>query len=574
MNFSKIFSVTAAILCTVPAWSQDLHKDITVEQAITPTRRDAARMSVLPSITLSAVPRATLSYSSRVVPTNVPDAITTLAPVAWDENGGNMPMRGYFVAGIGGPLAAGDVSAGYRILDTERTRLSLWGQYDGAVYRRQGPTWHDHTATVEADLHQKAGSVSAIDAHAAYTYGFHDMPGLSASRFSQSASRIDAAAAFSSRTQGLTYTAGLRGGYFSYGSQHTNAGELPDYLPVAKQAQAGIDLNGRLEYSPVSYWGVDINADVVRTGAHLTTDALWSLLNNNNMTVAPSVTSALVRLTPYYEYSADNVSLRLGAEIDFAKNNGKAIHASPEVALSWHGMQILGLELKAHGGSQLNTLASLYDLTPYTNGCFAYKASHIPQAYDARIALGPVFGASLELFGGWAKANDWLMPVMGQVGPTAGMWEALDVKGYHYGVRLSYDNGRTFGLSASYEGAPSGHKNAYYEWRDRARHVVKADLKVRPTTALTLTASYNLRAGRCEYTYSDIALDLLGMRYHPVERISLGTVSDLTVGAAYACTNRLTVFARGENLLSRRNMYIGGRPMQGAHGLAGVSIKF
>ncbi|MDE6369890.1 MAG: hypothetical protein K2K92_00190 [Duncaniella sp.] len=574
MNLSKILILAAAMTCAVTSWSQDLHKDITVEQAITPTRRDAARMSVLPGISLPAVPRATLSYSSRVVPTNVPDAITTLAPVAWDENGGNVPMRGYFVAGIGGPLAAGDVSAGYRILDTDRTRLSLWGQYDGEVYRRRGPTWHDHSATVQADLHQKAGTVSDIDAHVAYTYGFHDMPGMSSRRFSQSASRIDGDVAFSSSTQGLSYTAGVRGGYFSYGSQHTTAGDVPDYLPAAKQAQAGLDLTGRLEYSPVSYWGLDINADVVRTGTHLTTDALWSSLDNNAVTVDPSVTSALVRLTPYYEYSADNVSLRLGAEIDFAKNNGKAIHAAPEVTLSWHGMQIVGVEVKAHGGSRLNTLASLYDITPYTNGCIAYKASHVPQAYDARIALGPAFGASLELFGGWAKANDWLMPVMGHVGPASGMWEALDVKGYHYGVRLAYDNGKTFGLSASYEGAPSGQKNAYYEWRDRARHVVKADLKVRPTSTLTLTASYELRAGRCEYTYSDISLDLLGMTYHPAERISLGTVSDLTVGAAYACSRRLTVFARGENLLSRQNMYIGGRPMPGAHGLAGISIKF
>ncbi|MDE5694112.1 MAG: hypothetical protein K2I09_09385, partial [Duncaniella sp.] len=121
---------------------QELHKDITVEQEITPSRREASRIAVLPTVTLSPVRASSLAYSNKVVTTRVPNSFARLDPVAWGDKIYTSPYRGYFDFGIGGPLFMGDISAGYRIVDREKTRLNLWGQYNGDVYKRTGTTWH------------------------------------------------------------------------------------------------------------------------------------------------------------------------------------------------------------------------------------------------------------------------------------------------------------------------------------------------------------------------------------------------------------------------------------------------
>ena len=58
------------------------------------------------------------------------------------------------------------------------------------------------------------------------------------------------------------------------------------------------------------------------------------------------------------------------------------------------------------------------------------------------------------------------------------------------------------------------------------------------------------------------------------ERVSMGVVGNLSVGAGYSFTDRLTLFARGENLLGRKCVYIGGRPMQSANVMIGAALKF
>ena len=84
------------------------------------------------------------------------------------------------------------------------------------------------------------------------------------------------------------------------------------------------------------------------------------------------------------------------------------------------------------------------------NGSLAYRPSHMPYAFDAKVAFGPFFGGTIELFGGYAKADDQLMPVAGGIYPAGGVWESVDIKGYGYVARIGYDKGRTFAVSASY----------------------------------------------------------------------------------------------------------------------------
>lgn len=580
MKRITILSSLFALVFTGSAWAQDLHKDITVEQEITPSRREASRIAVLPTVSLSPVKAASLSYSNKVVTTGVPNTFSVLDPVAWGDKIYTSPYRGYFDFGIGGPLFVGDVSSGYRILDNDKTRLSLWGQYNGDAYKRSRTTWHDHTASLGLDLHQAVGRKAFLDAGLDYTYGFHDMAAFEGGRFSQSTSSVNASVSLSAHHSGLDYVAALRYGHFGYYNPHLPVLQSPadgglldpynGYEPV-RQNQLGLSFGGRVAAGATSCVGVDLSADFLATGKHYVASIPFY---EEDVELSRSRTTGLVTLTPYFENRSASTTLRIGADVDFAVNSGKTIRVAPDVTFAWHGMQILGLELRAYGGSTLNTLASLYDLSPYMNGSLAYRPSHMPYAFDAKVAFGPFFGGTVELFGGYAKADDQLMPVVGGIYPAGGVWESVDVKGYRYGARIGYDNGRTFSISASYEGSPSKWNRAWYENRDRARHIVSAQLKLRPVDKLNVTLGYEFRGGRSCYMYDDETVDMAGFDVYPMERVSLGAVSNLSLGIGVAPTDRLTVFVRGENLMGRKSLYIGGRPMQGINGMIGAALKF
>lgn len=579
MKKIAILSSLLTLVFSGSAWAQELHKDITVEQEITPSRREASRIAVLPSVSLSPLKAASLSYSNKVVTARVPNTFSVLDPVAWGDRIYTSPYRGYFDLGIGTPLFVGDISAGYRILDNDKSRLSLWGQYNGDVYKRTGTTWHDHTASLGLDLHHAVGKAAFLDAGVDYTYGFHDMAAFEGGRFSQSTSRVNLSVDYSDRHSSFEYEAGLHYGHFGYYNPHFPVLKSPSeglldpyngYEPV-RQNQLGVSFDGRVPTAESSHFGVSLAADFLATGRHYKAAIPYY---EEDAVLSRSRTTGIVAVTPYFETRTGSATLRLGADVEFAVNSGKTIRVAPDVTFAWHAMQTLGIELKAHGGSTLNTLASLYDVSPYMNGSLAYRPAHMPYAFDAKVAFGPFFGGTVELFGGYAKADDWLMPVVGAIYPAGGVWQSLDLRGYRYGVRIGYDNGHTFALNASYEGAPSKSNRAWYENRDRARHIVSAEMRLRPIEKLNLTLGYEFRAGRSCYMYDDETVDMAGFEVYPCSRVSLGAVSNLKLGIGVEASDRCTVFLRGENLLARKSCYIGGRPMQGINGMIGAALKF
>lgn len=580
MKESVIIASVFALFFPGCPWAQELHKDIDVEQAITPAKREAARIPILPTVKLSPVKASTLSYSSKVVTTRVPNTFSTLDPVAWGDKIYVSPYRGYLDLGIGGPLFNGGLSAGYRLMDNGKTRLNLWGQYDGDVYKRSDVTWHDHTASVGLGLHQSVARETSIDGSIDYTYGFHDTA-ADLGRFSQSTSRVNIALSLSGQHSGLDYSAGLRYKHFGFYNPHlpqssasVSSEIITDpyngYKPV-RQNLLGVSLGGCIETGASSHIGIDVDADFLSTGEHYEASIPYF---DDSMALMRSRTTGLVSATPYFETRSSSATLRIGAEVDFSVNSGKVFHVSPDVTLAWHGAQIFGVELKAHGGSTLNTLASLYDESPYMNGSVSYRQSHVPYALDAKMSFGPFFGGTIELFGGYAKADDWLLPVLNGVYPAGAVWESVDVKGYHYGIRIGYDNGKNVAVSASYEGAPSKWNRAYYLWRDRARHVIAAEIKVKPIERLLVYMGYEFRAGRSCYGYIDDPDEMAGQPVWPRERVSLGVVGNLTLGVGYTVNDCLTFFARGENILGRKSLYIGERPMQSANAMVGAALKF
>lgn len=587
MNIRTAF-LTLGLASGILASAQGLHKEINVEQEIVPVKRDASRINILPTLRLPAVSRPQLTFSDRVVTARVPNAIPTLAPMAYGNRLYESPYRGYVVLGLGAPLFDATFSAGYRAIDSEKTRLSIWSQYDGDVYRDKvtdivgGPKteytdyWRDHSASLGADLHQSVSANSAIDAGIDYTYAHHTSP-IGFLTYSQNISRANASVLLSSAGEGLNYSAGIRYGHFGFYHFDFPLGygyKLEGYPDKGtRQNLFGAEGSVSLPLGEYSRAGIDINADFLRSGEHLA--PLYPYSNYDKISPERAGTSGLISVTPRFDFGSQTVSGRLGLQADVTTGGGKTFHIAPEVSLAWTPSQLFGLEVKAHGGSQLNSLAELYDVSPYLNSFMAYGQSHIPYAIDGRISVGPFFGAYLEVFGGYAKANDWLMPVGFNIYPGEGIYDSVDLSAWHAGAAIGYDYRKLFSARLSYETAPNDYDKSYYEWRDRARHVVNAELKLRPLKPLLVTIGWEFRAGRRAYRFFETSVGegTIGSVYTPVAE-SLGCISDLSLTAGYEATDALTIFISGQNLLNRRADLIGFRPQQGTTAMIGASLKF
>lgn len=576
------FIFTLAILASSAMMGQGLHKEITVEQEIVPLKRDASRITVLPTVSLPAITPARLSFSDRVVTTQVPNTITTLEPVAYGDNLYSSPYRGYVALGLGAPLFNADFSAGYRILDTDKTRLSVWGQFNSDLYTQKvnvvgedSPLklYHrDLTATLGADLHQAIGKTSFLDASVDYTYGHNNIP-YGADTYSRSLNKVNATAAFNSRHEGLMYSAQLKYQHFGYCNlqpENHLYTDVADYtLSPAKQNLVGVRLQGLLPVGEPSYFGLDLNADFLHTSAHAMTT-----FPHSDYIPAGSSTTGLVTLTPHYLFRNQTFTAKIGVDVDITVNDGKVFHISPDVLLAWTPSQVFGVEVRADGGSRLNTLASLYDVTPYSNASVAYPQSHIPYNIDGKITIGPFYGAYIDLFGGYAKANDWLMPVATYgFFPGGQVFEPADISGWHAGAAIGYDYRKILSARVSYETASNDQDRCYYQWRDRARHVVNAELKVRPITPLLITLNWEFRAGRRMFGYTEYPVQG-NITTFETYATRLGTVSTLNLSAGYSVTEALTVFINGENLLNRRYTHLGDRYSQGITAMIGAALKF
>ncbi len=564
-----------------------LHKDIEVEQKSTPTRHDATRISLLPTVTLPAISDTPLPYSDRVVQAPVPNVISTLAPAAWTDPDADPDSRGYVVAGLFPVYFNADVSAGYRFVDNDRTRLSAWGQYDGSAYRRgryistRRAMWHDHQLSLGADLRQAVGTRGTLDAGLSYTWGRADMwQQPSIARMSRTVNIGALDLAYASRANALDYNASLRVERLGFSHLRWDeylipagltAPEIPDPLHQTLFRLGG---EASIASGQNSDFSLRLGLDLLNSATHNTVHPPYTFYS---MTPRGGDTDGLLRLNPRWVGRTGSVTVTLGAEVGMAFTSGTDFIFSPDVSLAWTPTQIFGIELKAGGGSTLNPLSELYGgVTRWLNPTVAYGHSNVPYDLEGKLTFGPFLNTTLEVTAGYARADDWLMPVDWSFMPPGGaLFRSLDVKGHRFGIALGYDNGHTLSAKVSWTTAPSGEDKAFYQWRDRARNVVEASVRVRPLRHVTVNAGFELRSGRAMYAYAPVPdVPLPGVLVYPSTRVGLGTEANLSLGASLRCTRTLTLFVTGQNLLSSKWMEIGPRPVQGINALVGASYRF
>lgn len=555
-----IITLTLIAASASQLMAQGLHQEVEVEREITPVERQASRINLLPTVTLPAINNESLPLSNLMVTSAVNPSFSPLEPVASPTGLYSDDHRGYLHVGLF-PLWNAELDAGYKFVDNDRTLLRARLVYDGDVYRKNIPStddrryWRDNAVSISAGLHQAVGKESFIDANLGYGYSRYnmwnhateagtDLYGL----YNQWVNNFDADVAFRSRHEGLSYSAKAGFDRFSYG--------LSDADGVG-QNLFSLDLQGALQAGENSVAALGVKADL-----------LHSAINGT------STNNGLLSLNPRYRFTSTGKTFtaRVGLTVDIAFNDGKAFRIAPDVMAAWNPSSFFGIELKATGGSVVNTLSSLYDVTPYCLPTFYYGSSRIPLDLKSRIVIGPWHGAYIELNGGYARANDWLMPIDGFTPAGNGtFFTATDLKAWHAEARIGWDS-RVVSVSASYATSPSSIDKAYYINRDRASHILDTRLAIRPVEKFEIEAGYSLRA--CRAIYGIEMYETGGIPVYSTFRRNLGNASDLRLSMRYDFTPSLTAFVKGENLLNRNYLWLGDRPAQGITGLVGINLKF
>lgn len=573
---------TAALVLTAmvatAASAQSLRKEITVEHEVVPEQTDVTMLRFAPRFVMPQLPRPQLDYSDRSVFATVRPSISILSPVAWGDSIATSQQNGYVALGLA-PIYNLGVSAGYKFINNDRTRLNAWVQYNGTAYKGRcgdsglnGQWQRSNIVTAAASFHHALSADRFVDIGVDYTFGRYTTPASADSTGRQQMHRFNFGGMYTGSTSTLSYGVGAGVGFFSYSFSpgfETEA-TLPDGSVTTERMRPAhetkVSLQGGVssKIGDSQRAGIAVEANMLSNSRHThaeyfrndeeSADGWYEMYQTSRHT------HGLITLTPYYKLELGRVDLRAGVKAQVTVNSGKAIHIAPDVNLTWRPLSLLALYGKAGGGEWQNTLTSLFDVSPYTLGSMAFKNSHVPVTVEGGVTFGPFKGMSVEVSWLYAAANDWLMPVALEDGLT--IFTPAKMRGYRLRGAIGYRYGTKVELKVAYEMAPQGPSRGYYLWRDRARNVVSADLRFTPIRQLDVTAGWEYRQGRAEICPNS------------GESLSLGAISNFKVGGLYRITDRWSAFVRGENLLCRRYLLIGGVPSQGITGLLGATYEF
>ncbi len=597
MNSLKLrYAALAASMTIIPAVTAQntdapddpsLTKEIKVEREVEPLIREAKRLNLSPEISLKPFSKTNLAYSDRTITARIPSTFSQLEPAAYLYSVPRAPWRGY-VAGGYFPTFNAALSAGYRIIGTERSSLDVWMQYDGVRYNVKvnddSHARYSNTLQIGSRLHTLIGSKSALDLSLNYMVARFRYPAFINTSFiqlgeehvhtmHQTVNNVELSAGFTSKVNDLGYKLRFDFNHFAYAQSGIwPRFEIEDYPyngsylnPVRENH---ISIGGSLDRF------FDLDLSVVSNSRRSLTDFPF-LTVDDPFKPDKNYNHALLTLAPGYSFSTGNLTLDVRARVDLTFNSGKFFHIAPAVDLSWRPVNILTVWAKLGGGEWQNTLLSLYEVSQLSQPMMAYKNSHIPLTVDAGVTAGPLEGGWIKLYGGYTRANDWLMPTV--TSPGILTFTPLDIKGVHGGVALGY-NYRDFAeIEMKFEGAPTGLYKGYYLWRDRAGQVFDLRLSVKPLKPLTVEASWQLRANRsvCFPEYFDFSSsDNIHTTVETTVTNRLNNLSLINLGGNWQFNNRFGVFVKLENILGRHTTAVDLLPGQGFHGLVGASYKF
>lgn len=570
--------VVALLACSpLAGQEQELNKEITIDSQFVPVEQKASKSNQLPDVyrPQSSSTAGTISYSDWAVPADVPSSVVTLSPYGYQTSREFSTNRGYFDFGIGTRLDMMG-SAGYRVIDFDRTKLGIWLQHNSTWTGHNKSVnspfsieqhWNDNVLGIDFSHRFDKGTLSA---NAYYHYDNFNYfgrvvdkwPGVDSTQ-SVNEFRIDVGwrGPFH-EAEGLNYSFRVMYNYFGFGNDVLNPiqGNSENHLRV--------QFGGEFASSEYSHIGLDLKYDYINYNIHhFNTLEETSSVGHENM--------GLFKIMPYYAYRSGRMSIKAGVHLDVSFNDGAVFRVAPHFEFRYDLLRGLQFYVEADGGKMANSLSRMFAANRYISPQMLPANPYTPLDVQGGFKIGPFAGFNATVYGGWAKVKDTMMPML-SVGQNISTAEAtyncsmsryftLDMKGWRAGGELAYAFRTLADASVSLEYSPQDNEQGYIFGDDRAELVLNAIVKFHPIKKLTVGIGYQLRSRR-----SLMFTDVNGMWY----KQELQDVNSLKLGANYRLNDIVGFFVELDNLLNKRWDTHYGMGTQPLGVMGGVSLLF
>lgn len=611
INICRGALIWGALGMASPAAAQ-LHEEVSVEGRYVPDVIRVDRVNAFPKALRQSLLTEPLKYEREGVATPFVPSLLTMPATGWRASRQLSRQPGYLEAGTGSWLSS-TLSAGYRFIDNSTTLLGAKMQFNSTSLWK--PEMSEATKDVRRERYDLSVGVYgshvvkghgrldlSLDYHVGYFnyYGYtglvpytgsYRMPADDAVSISAPWQTINDVAfradwrSLITPGSNVAYNVTAKIRHFGYRA-----------LPVATSGDA-ISGKGSRETN------VGLSGGLVmpwENGSSIGFDAALETVFLSE--VAEGIDDyGLLTLTPYYRFNKGLLDIRLGADIDLAFRAGREgdrypfLHVAPDVRLALQTGQV-GLYLNATGGTRLNTLAALHELDYYgVPAVVSTRPSHTPLDAAFGVNLGPFSGFSMGVegrfrasknvpLGGWyayslvTNSNGDLINGL----PDFVNWqirfcdpEGINLHGLSLGVRMAYEHGDLFSLSAegSYQ-AQNGTKG-FFNGYDRPELTATLKVLANPIKPLHVYAGYDFRGKRAIYLRSvytgNVVLDDNDERLLPV---ALPDLSQLGLGGSWNFSDNLSVWFQAETLLHRQTVVLPWHFMPGVTLTAGVKWLF
>ena len=568
--------VAALIACgSVAAQEQELNKEITIDSQFVPVEQKASKSNQLPEVyhPQSSATAGTIGYSDWAVPAEVPSSVVTLSPYGYKTSRDFSLNRGYFDFGLGTCLNMMG-SAGYRIVDLDRTKLGIWLQHnstwtgenksDNSLFAID-QHWNDNVIGIDFSHRFDKGTLST---NAFYHYDNFNYFGRMQDRWYGTDStqtvnefRIDVGweGPFH-EAEGLNYSFRVMYNYFGFGNDAFNPieGNSENHLRV--------QFGGEFASSEYSHIGLDLKYDYINYNIHhFNTLDETSSVGHENM--------GLFKIMPYYAYRSGRMSLKAGVHLDVSFNDGAVFRVAPHFEFRYDLLRGLQFYAEADGGKMANSLSRMFATNRYISPRTLPVNPYTPLDIQGGFKIGPFAGFNATIYGGWAKVKDAMHPAL-YVNPSVSeatyncsmsQFATFDVKGWRAGGEVAYVFPTMADAYVSLEYSPQDNDEGYIFGDDRAELVLNAGIKLRPIKKLTVGIAYQLRAHR-----SLMFADAAGVWY----KQELQNVNNLKLGANYRLNEIVGFFVSLDNLLNKRWDTHYGMGTQPIGVIGGVSLLF
>ena len=627
MAFNKLYlnAALAFIACGVIPAEAQLHESINVEGKYVPEIIRIDRINTFPKAAKFSLGATPLNYESGGVAASFTPSLMTMPATGWRDTRYVSDTPGYLEFGVGSWLNS-TLSAGYRFIDNSTTLAGIRLQHNSTSLWE--PKLSDATIGVKQYRYDESIGAYAshvvkgygrLDASLDYHVGLFNYYGI----FNPNAlpdTRLDAPSQtlndFSLRldwsslirpSSNLAYHAMARVRHFAYramplpvewgkgnakGNRETNvefAGGVR--MPWDKGNSIGLDA----DLNMLVYGGQENIFSYAQAGGMRE----YSLNRPNNY--------GLLTLTPYYRFNKDLIEVRLGADIDLAFNAGPEgnrysfFHVAPDVRFALQTGQ-LGMYLNVLGGSNLNTLANLYQHDYYMMPALAStRPTYTPIDATLGINLGPFSGFSIGVEGSFRSSKNvplggWYQAWMNYGGaPIPGINEAaeltrydrmlysldadgINLHGVSVGGYISFEPSDKFSFKAQGSIQPQDGEKGYFNGYDRPKVTMNVDATVKPMDQLSLSAGFDYRAKRCIYTRAISDLPNGGVTPDKADgtlcSMNLPDMALLNLGASWDFSKSFTVWLQADNLLNRHDEMLPMLPAQGISVAAGLKVLF